>query len=255
MIEGEQACEARQQLLHARQMEFLKQASPDDWHRYAWHHNWDDRLDGLFWIVSQPECDRATAVMIFWKGEAGGYDYETEEEEMGSDIYAVAPMLRFIAERFNTTGYPRAELAYDALVDHGEPLPEHVEMVRAGRLRDIKDLIERQESMADPTIRLHPDLQALHIPGRKVGGFGEENAFYDRFPYLDEGGDETESSDVSSVVALMAKNFDKGEAGREDDASARIRALRRKADVTMDDVPSARSPSGLLTWIRSLRRH
>ena len=58
-----------------KQIQYLSAMSPDDWHRVADVHNWDDPLDVLYWIVSQPNCDKATARLIFWKGEPTGYDF------------------------------------------------------------------------------------------------------------------------------------------------------------------------------------
>lgn len=84
----------QQEELFQRQMAFLAVRSPDDWHRYADNLNWDDRLDGLYWIVSQPDCDKATAVMTFWKGEPTGYDWQDCDEPMGENEFAVAPMLK-----------------------------------------------------------------------------------------------------------------------------------------------------------------
>lgn len=42
-------------------------ATPDDWHRLALHGNWDF-VDDAVWrtIVMRPDCDRATALAIFW---------------------------------------------------------------------------------------------------------------------------------------------------------------------------------------------
>lgn len=241
--------------LNARQMNFLQNASPDDWHRYAWHHNWDERLDGLFWIVSQPQCDRATALLIFWKGEPTGYDYEIEEERMGEDIYAVAPMLRHIAERFNTTGFSRSEIAYDFQKDHGLNMPEHEAAYRSGRMRDIEELIGRQKSLIDPNLKLHPDMKLLHIPGRKVGGYDDESDFYDLFP---EDLDDQGSGNGSAVATSQPndKELDKPESrndvnvSSEADASARIRAIRRQVEVTIEDDSVTKTASGLLNWLK-----
>jgi hypothetical protein len=175
--------EAKLERLHARQMAFLQNSPPDDWHRYAFYHNWNERLDGLYWIVSQPQCDRATAILIFWKGEPTGYDYEEEEERMGDDVYAVAPMLRYISERFNTAGYPRAEIAYDFLEAAGHDAgSDYAAMIEAGRLRDFDSLVEAHKNLADPRVKLHADMKVLRLPGRKVAGYGDTSDFYDRFP-------------------------------------------------------------------------
>jgi hypothetical protein len=170
--------ELNEEIVHQRKMALLRNGSPDDWHRYADDHNWDLQLDGLYWIVSQPQCDRATATLIFWKGEPTGYDFEDYEGEMGEDVFAVEPLLKLIAERFNTTGYPRAEIAYDFLEAAGASADyEYAPMIKAGRLRDFEELADRG---------LHPDLMVLNLPGRKVGGFADNHEFHDRLRNSEE---------------------------------------------------------------------
>jgi Domain of unknown function (DUF4274) len=221
--------------LHARQLEFLKNASPDDWHRYADNHNWDERLDGLFWIVSQPDCDMATALLIFWKGEPTGYDYETEEEDLGGDIYAIVPMLKYISKRFNTTGYARSEISYDFLADHGINMPEYFAMCEAGRLRDIELLIERQKTVADSLVKLHPNMRLLNVAGRKVGGYGDTGDFYELFP-TDVDEDDAEQGDAQEALASDTSA----------DASARTRAMRRQAQSTKNSTSCADQASSSL---------
>lgn len=180
--------EAREERLLARQIAFLETRSPDDWHRYADDVNWDDRLDGLYWVVSQPECDRATATLIFWKGEPTGHDYEDYDGQMGDDNYAVEPLLKYIATRFNTTGFPRSEIAYDFLEVNGYDADhQYAGMLKRGRLDDFAALRERQQDIDDPRVKLHPDLAVLSIPGRKVGGPGDSSEFYDLLPKDEDG--------------------------------------------------------------------
>lgn len=228
--------ELSEERLHARQMQFLGNGSPDDWHRYAGDHNWDEPLDVLFWIVSQPDCDRATAIMTFWQGCPTGYDYETEDEPMGEDVYAVAPLLRYISERFNTTGYPRAEISYDFQRDHGLDMEEYASVYKEGRLRDIEELIDRQKGIENPKVKLHPDLKLLSIAGRDVGGHGDNSEYYDLFPYdLDD--DDGESGDTGATSRLSPHDSVENapQNGLTSDASveasARIRAVRHQANA------------------------
>ena len=182
MAEAMDAVELIEEMALERQVAFLAARSPDDWHRYADMYNWDVRLEPLYWIVSQPECDRATATMLFWKGEPTGYDWWECEEKLGDSSYAVEPLLQHIARRFNAGTYTRAEIAYDFLQAGGGGLnAEYDEMVRKGRLDDFELLVEQQDD-CDPAVRVHPDLMVLHLPGRKVGGFADKDEFYDLLP-------------------------------------------------------------------------
>jgi hypothetical protein len=227
------------ELIHLRQMEFLQKASPDDWHRYAWHHNWDDRLDGLFWIVSQPQCDRATALLTFWKGCPTGYDYENDVGKMGDDNYAVAPMLRYIVERFNTTGYARSEIAYDFLRYHGLDDTEDLVSPDDNRMRDVEELIERQRDVIDTRVKIHPDMTLLNVLGRTVGGY-DDDEFFERFPDDLEGygvalGIALERSSPAPQPPIPEPTTVQPDAPQpensDDDASARVRAVRRQAEA------------------------
>ncbi len=216
--------ELRDEYLIARQIDFLEDASPDDWHRAADDLNWDRRLDLLYWIVRQPECDKATSLLIFWKGEPTGYDFETEEQEMGDDSYAVEPMLKYIVQRFNTTGYTRSEIAFDYIEAKGGSLDsEYAAIMENGRLSDLQELAERQKDSTDPLLKIHPDLKLSKIPGRKVGGHSDSDAFYDNFPQESHYYQERDVSPTDWPKLPLADT--------DNDASARIRAMRR-GDVT-----------------------
>ncbi len=251
--------EAKLERLHAQQMQVLQNSSPDDWHRYAFHHNWDDRLDGLFWIVSQPECDRSTALLIFWKGEPTGYDYEDDEEEMGDDIYAVAPMLKYISERFNTTGYRRAEIAYDFLEAAGyDAGSEYAAMIEAGRLRDFEALAERQRDLPNARVKLHPDMKVLRVSGRKVGGYDDESDFFDRLPEdLPEDLDD-DRADEAAIVAASLPAHNSGADRRLSDmddasdvaASARVRAIRHQDGGNIEEADGAESATGFSALLK-----
>lgn len=48
-------------------IEWLETQSPDTWHVVAAGWNYDYRADPLLWIVSQPACDKGTALCVFLK--------------------------------------------------------------------------------------------------------------------------------------------------------------------------------------------
>ncbi len=47
---------------------YLASAAPEDWHQVAWNWNWDAGEDSLRWIARQPNCDRGTALLLYWYG-------------------------------------------------------------------------------------------------------------------------------------------------------------------------------------------
>lgn len=102
-------------------MDWLKQATPDQWHKVADGWNWGSGEAPLRWIIEQPDCDKATAQLIFWRGEPSYYwgiasDLAGLQAARASslDVYT---MLTRIVEKWRAGEYSRAELSYDPGVD------------------------------------------------------------------------------------------------------------------------------------------
>ncbi|MBX7494724.1 DUF4274 domain-containing protein [Qipengyuania sp. 6B39] len=244
----------RERYLTALQIAHLEKGMPDDWHFIADNWNWDDELDVLYWIVSQPDCDRATALTTFWKGEPTGYDYETDDEEMGASPYSVAPMLRYISERFNTSGYPRSEIAFDYLEARGHSAASgFAAAVSAGQRSDIEELVDRQRDLPNSDVKIHPDMTVASLPGRKV----RSSKLYDTFPaYFDIDGSDIGSGPVMNFdgepVGATRTAPNRLEQTSEPDASARVRAMRGLTEAHDGEAKDTPSPSGLLGWIKRL---
>ena len=174
--------ELDQKLLDA-QVRCLAPLSPDDWHRVADAHNWDEPLNILHWIVSQPNCDRSTARLVFWKGEPTGYDFEDCDEDMGDDPYSVEPMLAYIVRRFHAQGYPREEIEFDLFQVktgvHSVDDPAYATaIVNAGKA-DFAELRDRSASSALP---IPEDLLIAHVPGRRVSKLGDLGPALQAYP-------------------------------------------------------------------------
>jgi hypothetical protein len=91
-------------------------AGPEDWHRFAMGGNWGIHDPIVFeWIVSQPECDRATALLFFWKAQP---EYEVEfpnaSNAFDRDEYGLIQLVR---ERWQDGRYSRSELAFSREAD------------------------------------------------------------------------------------------------------------------------------------------
>jgi hypothetical protein len=179
-------CELVEERLLAKQIDFMKTQSPDLWHRFADGVNWDGSLEGLYWVVSQPECDKATAALLFWKGLPTDHDYEDDDQLMGDDRYAVEPLLKYIAARFNTVGFNRSEIGYHFAQSHGLGRNDRQEpMYRTSRLDDIEGLVERLEDHPDALVKLHPDLMRLEWPGRWINPYASSE-WDDSFPTFEQ---------------------------------------------------------------------
>ena len=147
-----------------RQISWLKDASPEDWHRVMLDFNWDNRTDSLFWIVQQPECDKATALTIFWLAQPTSYTLMQSSDQDGQSEAAFHwKMVQFIGERINTKGYTRTKIAFDAT-----PL----------MLQDYDELIAEGKTVPDVRLKVHPDLKRS-IQGQEIR---LDRDFYQRYP-------------------------------------------------------------------------
>lgn len=132
-------------------------AGPDDWHRFAMDGNWDFHDPAVYhWIVSQPDCDKATALMYFWKACP---DYELQypgaSNAFSREEY---PLIGFIRERWLQGSYERSELEFSFEKDLGginfgefderfgeqakEAMPESMRQSLVGSRLETNDLIE-----------------------------------------------------------------------------------------------------------------
>lgn len=167
------------------QTECLSKMSPDDWHQIAQVHNWADELDVLYWIVSQPDCDKATARTVFWQGEPTGHDFEDCEEVMGESPYSVAPMLKYIADRFRSGGYRREEIKFDI---HEAITGDRCYIVREDR-SDIdygmdREFAELRDGAVDAGAPPFPnELLVTHTPGRRINRYAYELQSSDPYPW------------------------------------------------------------------------
>jgi len=87
---------------------------PDDWHRLALYGNWDF-VDEAVWreIAMEPDCDRATALAIFWKAQPEYFAEFTDQAAVPEINRASYDLINLIRERWQTGAYRRGELAFD----------------------------------------------------------------------------------------------------------------------------------------------
>lgn len=88
--------------------------APDEWHRLALYGNWDFvEADAWRTIVTRPDCDRATALAIFWKLSPEYYLQFADRDAVPAvnrDDYDLVTLIR---ERWRNGAYRRSELAFD----------------------------------------------------------------------------------------------------------------------------------------------
>lgn len=149
--------DARQQGFLDELIDWMGDKSPDERHQVAVLYNWDHGDAPLLWILGQPDCDRATAFMLFWlSAPSSCLNYATEAEaEMNyaAVAYRVAHRVLDVAK---AGGYTRAEIAeaslgmmsrdqwteHAAKAGHGIILPDWLFEAQTGRVLPYADLDE-----------------------------------------------------------------------------------------------------------------
>jgi len=91
---------------------------PDDWHRLALFGN-RDFVDAAAWrtIVTQPDCDQATALAIFWMASPEYYVQFTGRADVPDTNRDGYDLIVLIRDRWRAGAYTRAELAFDPDID------------------------------------------------------------------------------------------------------------------------------------------
>ena len=145
-------------------MTYLARATPDQWHQVAWNWNWDAGTAPLRWIIRQPNCDRGTALLVYWYGGPRFLaQYETRDEvpEFALEHY---DLTMEIERAYLAGAYTRQEIAFDPRADRKSP-------------RMPFDWTAEYANL--PNHRPIPDLMYLATPGREVEC---DRSFDDGFP-------------------------------------------------------------------------
>lgn len=149
----------------AANLAWLASTGPDDWHRVVLDFNWDAPLYVLDWIVRQAECDLATALTVFWRGEPECWLVEegSSDEEPNGFSYLNQQICVYIANRVRQGGYTRSEITFAPDTWTKEA---YVQLVAA------------EQPIARPNFRTHPDL----IRDRRGREVDLSDDFYRRYP-------------------------------------------------------------------------
>ena len=90
------------------------ESEPDDWHLVAEGWDWDRGEDPLWWIVTRPNCDKATALMVFWRSRPYQYLGQPAWRDVDVDDY---DLYHTIQARWAAGFYTRSEIAFDVEED------------------------------------------------------------------------------------------------------------------------------------------
>ncbi|MGC9358326.1 MAG: DUF4274 domain-containing protein [Anaerolineae bacterium] len=102
--------------------------SPLEYHYFAWHWNWDKGIKPLEWIIQQPDCDRGTALLIYWYASPTWYGQYRDRKEVrasGGNLRHydfIKEIERRVGEGFYTTQtihfLPHNDSGYDWTAEH-----------------------------------------------------------------------------------------------------------------------------------------
>ncbi|GAA3994257.1 hypothetical protein GCM10022408_00680 [Hymenobacter fastidiosus] len=136
--------------------QFDKLNSSTELHYLASIYNWDDGTALLEWVVNHSKCDRATALMIFWRSEPDFYTRFNSESE--ADFEAdVFRLVRLIVSNFEANKYKKASLEYNPAkegydVDYVDPkekwsIPNNLKIsVKGSQVYSVVDIMNSLKS-------------------------------------------------------------------------------------------------------------
>ena len=149
----------------------VAEAGPDDWHLVAEGWDWDRGEDPLWWIVTRPNCDRATALMVFWGTRPYHYLGQPAWQSVEKAEYDLYHTIR---ARWAAGFYTRSEIAFD-VDDLAEPIDFTAHARRFG---------EEVNAVMPPAMR--------YLSGRRLNDMDFVDGIPTRFWEEDEPFDEEE---------------------------------------------------------------
>lgn len=90
-------------------------------HGKARHYNWDNGMDGLYDIIQDEHCDKATALMIFWMGRPEwDLQYENRDEVDSFRLEEYDFLENLLLDYLGGNFDDRQSLHFDPADDNGE---------------------------------------------------------------------------------------------------------------------------------------
>ena len=87
--------------------------SPEELHQLAWNHNWDDGIQFLEWMVEHPQCDKGTALLIFWLGEPAFHFRFSKRNEVSDWAFPTWKFLKKLSERYLEESFAHQKIKTD----------------------------------------------------------------------------------------------------------------------------------------------
>ena len=101
-------------------LDFLKNAIPKDRHRLVLGWNWDGESGILKWIANDPDTDKATALMLYWKScPRPVKQYANRDEASSNNSADDFDFIENIEKLFLSGFYKNQQIAFDPTNDRG----------------------------------------------------------------------------------------------------------------------------------------
>jgi hypothetical protein len=101
-------------------------------HLYASQVNWDFGSESLLKVASHPNCEAATALLIYWRGRPEWYLQYASTSDVPEHEREIFELLSFIESRYLSGTYRVGSLKYDPVAE-GEVGLYPDEVRRSGR--------------------------------------------------------------------------------------------------------------------------
>lgn len=99
-------------------LEYLKTSDPKIWHQIAWNWNWDDGHDEpIKWILNQKNCDKGTALLIFWYLGPRYFSRYAKRDEVPEYEIKHYDLIKDIEEKYKSGFYDHENIYFDPAND------------------------------------------------------------------------------------------------------------------------------------------
>lgn len=112
LIKGFSTFDFDEDAMYAQADLFASITNPVELYIIAFHHNWDLGTDLLSLIINSDECDKGTAMMIFWSGSPYFHTQfnDEQEAEWAGDVFN---LLQEIMHNWENGFYQQQIVSYD----------------------------------------------------------------------------------------------------------------------------------------------
>lgn len=155
--------------------------TPREFHRFARDWNWDDGFKPLQWIINQPQCDKGTALLIYWHAAPKWFCQFGSRDEViaANQDVKLYDFIKEIEAKFGSNFYKSQIIRFDPKDDDGTDwtqaysdkkqkctIPDLMLQVTAGQTLLYENLIEF--SYRDLTAAETNKMQKLIAKGFKL---------------------------------------------------------------------------------------